>query len=69
MFLMFSLLRSDIFSAGDLGLQNGIIKLYGLKERPSKKELLEISGRWSPHRTFASRILWRSLEIKGIAAK
>jgi DNA-3-methyladenine glycosylase II len=69
MFLMFSLLRADVFSAGDLGLQNGIIKLYGLKEKPTKKELLEISAKWSPHRTFASRILWRSLEIKGIAAK
>lgn len=69
MFLMFSLLRADIFSAGDLGLQNAVIKLYGLKQKSSKQELLEISAKWSPHRTFASRILWRSLEIKGIAAK
>lgn len=69
MFLMFSLLRLDIFSAGDLGLQNAVIKLYGLKQKPSKQELLEISAKWSPHRTFASRILWRSLEVKGVAAK
>lgn len=61
MFLMFSLLRTDIFSAGDLGLQNAIIKLYGLKEKPSKQELLKISAKWSPHRTLASRYLWQSL--------
>lgn len=61
MFLMFSLLRTDIFSAGDLGLQNAIVKLYGLKDKPSKQELLEISSKWSPHRTIASRILWASL--------
>ncbi len=61
MFLMFSLLRADIFSAGDLGLQNAIIKIYGLKNKPTKQELLEISKKWSPHRTTASRYLWMSL--------
>ena len=61
MFLMFSLLRTDIFSAGDLGLQNAIIKLYRLKDKPGKQGLLEISSKWSPHRTTASRILWASL--------
>lgn len=64
MFLMFTLARPDIFSAGDLGLQNAMIKLYKLENKPKREKLLEISAKWSPHRTIASRILWRSLELK-----
>jgi DNA-3-methyladenine glycosylase II len=63
MFLMFSLARPDIFSAGDLGLKNAIIKLYKLDYKPNKRELIKISEKWSPHRTYASRILWKSLEL------
>lgn len=62
MFLMFTLARPDIFSAGDLGLQNAIAKHYKIKGKPSKEKLLQISSKWSPYRTLASRILWRSLE-------
>lgn len=63
MFLMFTLLREDVFSAGDLGLKNAIIKHYGIKN-PKDKDLLRISKKWSPHRSVASRILWKSLETK-----
>jgi DNA-3-methyladenine glycosylase II len=64
MFLMFTLRRKDIFSAGDLGLQNAMIKLYKLEGKLDKQKLLEISAKWSPHRSIASRILWKSLETK-----
>ncbi|MBI4098104.1 MAG: DNA-3-methyladenine glycosylase 2 family protein, partial [Candidatus Levybacteria bacterium] len=64
MFLMFALGRPDVFSAGDLGLQNAMIRLYKLNGKPDKNKLLEISAKWSPHRTIASRILWRSLDLK-----
>ncbi len=63
MFLMFTLGRKDVFSAGDLGLKNAMIKIYNL-EKPTQEELLSISEKWSPHRTIASRILWKSLEKK-----
>lgn len=63
MFLMFTLAREDVFSAGDIGLQNGIKKVYGLDEKPSKEYMEELSKKWSPYRTYASRILWKSLEI------
>ncbi|MCK5255547.1 MAG: DNA-3-methyladenine glycosylase 2 family protein, partial [Deltaproteobacteria bacterium] len=59
MFLMFTLGREDIFSAGDLGLKNAIIKLYNL-EKPSQEEILAISKEWSPYRTYASRVLWKT---------
>ncbi len=63
MFLMFSLGREDIFSHGDLGLRNGLKKIYGFKREPSKKRIESIVKKWSPYKSFASRILWKSLEI------
>ncbi len=39
MFLIFSLGRPDIFSAGDRGLKNKIIQLYRLRKAPTVKRL------------------------------
>lgn len=64
MFLMFSLGREDIFSFGDLGLKKGIMKIYGLKKDPTVKQIERIISKWKPYRTYASRILWKSLELK-----
>lgn len=61
MFLMFTLHREDIFSAGDLGLKRAIEKLYNL-ENPSNQELIVLAQKWSPYRTYACRILWASLD-------
>lgn len=61
MFLMFSLAREDVFSFGDLGLQNAIMKLYGLQAKPTIKYMEKLSKKWSPYRTYAALILWRSL--------
>jgi DNA-3-methyladenine glycosylase II len=77
MFLMFSLGRPDVFSAGDLGLRNAMNRLYGKKttgkreRRPEAsppkeltlKEIERISARWSPYRTLACRYLWASLSL------
>jgi DNA-3-methyladenine glycosylase II len=62
MFLMFALGRPDIFSYGDLGLRRGLQKLYGFKSEPTVKQMEKIVKKWSPYRTYASRILWRSLD-------
>ena len=63
MLLMFALGREDVFAADDLGIQNAMILLYKL-DRTDKKafrqELLRISGKWSPYRTYACLHLWRS---------
>lgn len=59
MFLMFGLSHPDIFSARDLGLVRAMETLYALKS-PSKEKLEAIALSWSPHRTFACRILWKS---------
>ena len=60
MFMMFSLGREDIFSAGDLGLYNAMKKLYGRDF--TKDEMVEISDKWVPYRTYACMLLWRSLD-------
>lgn len=72
MFLMSALGRPDIFSHGDLGLQNAIKKIYQESLPFDKKgkwkydpEIAEeIVIKWSPYKTIAARILWRSLELK-----
>jgi DNA-3-methyladenine glycosylase II len=63
MFLMFNLGRPDVMPAGDLGVQNAVMKAYGLAKRPTPKELREFAERWKPHRTAAAWYLWRSLDI------
>jgi DNA-3-methyladenine glycosylase II len=63
MFLMFSLGREDVFSYGDLGLRNAIKRVYKFKRDPTRTQLEKIVNRWAPYRTWAARILWRSLEL------
>ncbi len=63
MFLMFTLGREDVFSHGDLGLRKAIKKLYGFKKEPSRKQIEKIVIKWSPYKTYASRVLWASLEL------
>jgi DNA-3-methyladenine glycosylase II len=61
MLLMFALGREDVFAIDDLGIQNAMIRLYKLDIRDKKKlkeELLRISAKWSPYRTYACRHLW-----------
>lgn len=62
MFLIFSLERPDVFSYGDLGLRKAMQKLYGLRKHPSPRKAKEISDKWIPHRSLASRYLWKSID-------
>ena len=63
MFLMFTLGREDVFSYGDLGLRKAISKLYGFKKDPTQRQMEKIVNKWKPYRTYAARILWKSLEL------
>ena len=61
MLLMFALGREDVFAIDDLGIQNAMIKLYTLNREDKKKfkeDMLRISKRWSPYRTYACKHLW-----------
>jgi DNA-3-methyladenine glycosylase II len=66
MILMLSLNRPDVFPVDDLGIQQAMIRLYGLEEkgRPLRIRMLEIAEPWRPYRTYASRYLWRWKDAK-----
>lgn len=64
MFMMFSLAMPDVFSPGDAGLRRAIRQIYNLKTDPTLAELEAISARWAPYRTYASRILWKTLDAQ-----
>ena len=61
MILMFTLRREDVFPMDDLGVQNSMIKLYGLTEtgKALKKRMIEIAETWRPYRSWACVYLWR----------
>ena len=62
MLLMFALGREDVFAIDDLGIQNAMIAVYKLKRDDKKKfreDMLRISQKWSPYRTYACLHLWR----------
>ena len=76
MLLMFALGREDVFAVGDLGIQNAMIRLYKLDNSDKKKikeEMLQLSKKWSPYRTYACVHLWRWKDnaplLKGVKAK
>ena len=61
MLLMFALGREDVFAVDDLGIQNAMIRLYKLDNSDKKKfreEILRLSEKWSPYRTYACLHLW-----------
>jgi DNA-3-methyladenine glycosylase II len=62
MFLMFRLGRPDVLPELDLGVQTAIQRAYGLKARPTPKDVLRIGTPWRPYASVASWYLWRSLE-------
>ena len=61
MILIFTLNRPDIFPVDDLGIQQAMSRLYALTEtgKDLRKRMIEIAEPWRPHRTLASRYLWR----------
>jgi len=69
MVLMFGLGREDVFAIDDWGVQNAMINMYRL-DRTDKKafraELLRISAKWSPYRTYACMHLWRWKDNKPV---
>lgn len=62
MILMFVLGREDVFAVDDLGIQQAICKLYKVDpadKKNMKEQMLALSEKWKPYRTYACRYLWR----------
>ncbi|HVX57703.1 MAG TPA: DNA-3-methyladenine glycosylase [Candidatus Saccharimonadales bacterium] len=64
MFLIFCMGRLDVLPVGDLGIRNGVRKLYGLAELPSPQKIRDIAVRngWAPYESVASWYVWQSLD-------
>jgi DNA-3-methyladenine glycosylase II len=61
MFLMFNLLRPDVFPLDDLGLRKGIEVNY-FKRKPALSTMRRLGESWRPYRSVATWYLWRSLD-------
>jgi DNA-3-methyladenine glycosylase II len=66
MFLIFCMGRLDILPVGDLGIKNGIQRLYGLDHSPTPDaiELVAKDNAWHPYESVASWYVWQSLGNK-----
>jgi len=62
MFLIFNLLRPDIFPLDDLGLQKGIRLAYFKGRKVSLRTMRRLGEAWRPWRSVATWYLWRSLD-------
>ena len=62
MFLMFTLFRTDVMPASDLGIKKGFQKLFNLKDLPSTEVMLKKSEKWRPYRTIACMYLWKIVD-------
>ena len=62
MFLIFNLLRPDVFPLDDLGLQKGIRLAYFRGRKVSLKRMKVLGETWRPWRSVATWYLWRSLD-------
>lgn len=61
MFLLFSLRRPDVFSAGDVALRSALQRIENRHLTPT--ECVAIAARWQPHRSTASLYLWQMLAL------
>lgn len=57
-YLLFCLGHADAWPAGDLALQEGARLGFGLKVRPSTKEMIVLAETWRPWRGVAAKLLW-----------
>jgi DNA-3-methyladenine glycosylase II len=62
MFLIFNLLRPDVFPLDDLGLQKGIRVSYFRGRAVSLRTMRKLGESWRPWRSVATWYLWRSLD-------
>ena len=62
MFLMFNLLRPDVFPLDDLGLQKALRVHYFKGRKVPLARMRKLGATWAPYRSVATWYLWRSLD-------
>jgi DNA-3-methyladenine glycosylase II len=65
MFLIHQLHRPDVLPAGDVGIRNAIRKAWRRETVPTLNEVRQQAAGWSPYRSYAAALLWRSLKPVG----
>ncbi len=62
MFLMFAMARLDVLAVGDLGIKQGIQKLYNLPALPSPEEITKLAkeNKWHPYESVACWYIWHA---------
>ncbi len=62
MHLIFYLGRPDVMPATDLGVQKGVLHVYGLGELPAPADVLDQTSHLAPYRSAAAWYFWRASE-------
>ena len=62
MHLMFRLERPDVFAVDDLGIRRAMEAHCGIQKDAPKSAYEKRALMWSPFRTAACRVLWKSLK-------
>ena len=62
MFLIFNLMRPDVWPVDDIGLQKAVAVHYFDNDRPTPRRLHQHGEHHAPWRTVATWYLWRSLD-------
>jgi DNA-3-methyladenine glycosylase II len=57
-YLLSCLGHADAWPAGDLALQEAARLAFGLRARPTAKEMIPLAELWRPWRSVAARVLW-----------
>jgi DNA-3-methyladenine glycosylase II len=57
-YLLSCLGHADAWPAGDLALQEAARVAFGLRTRPTAKEMVPLAESWRPWRAVAARVLW-----------
>ena len=60
MFLMFTLMRPDVFPVADLGIRKAMVGLYQIPADAPLAEFETLAHRWAPYRSYACHYLWHA---------
>ena len=63
MFLIFQLVRPDVWPTGDLAVRAGYGLIHGMATPPTARELEPLGDAYRPHRTVAAWYCWRAVEL------
>jgi DNA-3-methyladenine glycosylase II len=61
MFLIFAMARLDVLAVGDLGIKQGVQKLYNLPSLPDPQQITKLAkvNNWHPFESVACWYIWR----------